>query len=958
MPSPSITPQQFAAKWRGDTRKERSVAQEHFIDLCRLLGHETPGDNRDGTLAFEAGVDKQKGGQGWADVWKQGAFAWEYKGPHADLGKAYQQIQQYRESLQNPPLLIVCDIQQIVIHTNFTNTVKQVFTITLDDLLTPAGQQRLRDTFYAPDAFRAPLTTEQVTKQAAQEFSELAKLLRRYGEDPQRAAHFLIRLLFCLFAEDIGLLPNGLFSRLISSTRKRAPLFASELGKLFAAMASGGFYAMEDIPHFNGHLFDDADVLELDSDGLDILARVSTLDWSSIEPAILGTLFERSLDPSKRSQLGAHYTSKEDILLIVEPVLMAPLRRRWQAVQAQARDLAAQRDGIPDSLDRAIQRKRASLTSEINALLAQFDQELSTIRVLDPACGSGNFLYVALRSLLDLEKAVITFAGDLGAGSFFPNVSPEQLRGIEVNDYAYELAQITVWIGYIQWLADNGYGRPAQPILKPLDTIKHMDAILAFDADGKPVEPEWPEADVIVGNPPFLGGNKLRRELGNEYTEQLWSLYNDRVPGGADLVTYWFERARALNEFGKLKRAGLLATQGIRGGANRKILESIKQTGDIFFAWSDRNWVLDGAAVHVSMVGFDNGSEQIRILDGHPISVIHANLSGSLDASVAQRLPENYGIAFLGTYKIGAFDISDDIAQRLLSAPLNPNGRPNSDVVYPWVNGLDITRRPRNMWIIDFRNRSEEEAADYELPFEYIRKFVKPERDLNRRPRRQKYWWQHGETSPGLYASLDPLHRFIGSPGVSKHRLFVWLSYPTIPDHQIVVIVREDDYFLGILQSKVHELWARQMGTQVREAESGFRYTLSTTFETYPFPWPPGREPADDPCVAAIGAAARELVEKRDRWLNPEGADAAELKKRTLTNLYNQRPTWLDLAHKKLDRAVLDAYGWPHDIADEEILARLLALNLERAAGQGQASSGNADGGAASAAVDSEYGEA
>lgn len=179
MPAPSLTPQEFVATWRGDTRKERSVAQEHFIDLCRLLGHETPGQNRDGTLAFEAGADKQRGGQGWADVWKQGHFAWEYKGPHGDLARAYQQLLQYRESLQNPPLLVVCDIQQIVIHTNFTNTIKQIVTLTLDDLLTPAGLARLRDIFYAPEAFRAPQTTEQVTKHAAEEFAELAKLLRR-----------------------------------------------------------------------------------------------------------------------------------------------------------------------------------------------------------------------------------------------------------------------------------------------------------------------------------------------------------------------------------------------------------------------------------------------------------------------------------------------------------------------------------------------------------------------------------------------------------------------------------------------------------------------------------------------------------------------------------------------------------------------------------------------------------
>ncbi len=963
MPSPSLTPQEFAAKWRGDTRKERSVAQEHFIDLCRMLGHETPGDNRDGSLAFEAGVDKQKGGQGWADVWKQGAFAWEYKGPHSDLAKTYQQIQQYRESLQNPPLLVVCDIQQIVIHTNFTNTVKQVFTITLDALLTPAGQKQLRDVFYAPESFRAPQTTEQVTKQAAEEFSELAKLLRRYGEDPQRTAHFLIRLLFCLFAEDIGLLPNGLFSRLITTTRKRAPLFAEQLRQLFAAMATGGFFAMEDIPYFNGHLFDDADVLELDSDGLDILARVSALDWSSIEPAILGTLFERSLDPSKRSQLGAHYTSRDDILLIVEPVLMAPLRRRWEAVQAQARDLAAQRDALPDSLDRAIQRRRANLTGEISALLVQFDTELSSIRVLDPACGSGNFLYVALKQLLDLEKAVITFAGDLGAGSFFPNVSPEQLRGIEINDYAYELAQITVWIGYIQWLADNGYGRPSQPILKPLDTIKHMDAILAYDADGKPVEPEWPEADVIVGNPPFLGGSKLRRELGHEYADNLWSLFDKRLPATSDLVCYWFECSRNLVAQKKVKRAGLLATNSIRQPHSRPVLSGIKETGDIFMAWSDRQWVLDGAAVRVSMIGFDNGDEVYRELDGGIVTTINSDLTGAIDLTKARQLIENYNIGFVGSEKGGDFELTSELAEQMLNAKGNPNNRPNSDVIHPWINGLDITRRNRHLWIIDFGvGLSEEDAALYEMPFEYIKRHVYPERSQNRRLIHARRWWQHREASHAMRIAIQGLERYPVTPRVAKHRFFVWIEPPTLPDNNLAVMARTDDYFFGVLHSKLHELWSLRLGTRMGVGNDP-RYTPTTTFETYPFPWPPGAEPADDPRVAAIGAAARELVEKRDRWLNPpvderpttndESGTAqpsssvirpSSLKERTLTNLYNQRPTWLDLAHKKLDRAVLDSYGWPHDIADDEILARLLALNLERAAGQaGAAAHASAD---------------
>jgi hypothetical protein len=624
MPS-NLTPQEFVAKWRSSTLRENAAYVSHFEDLCRLVGHPTPTDvDREGTqFTYQAGVIKQSGKQGWADVFKRGYFAVEYKGKHADLDKAYAQLLQYRESLENPPLLIVSDMARIVIHTNFTNTAKQVYEITLDDLLTPIGMKRLRDVFYEPDAFKAPQTTAQVTEAAAKEFARLAELLRKWGEDSHRIAHFLIRLLFCLFAEDIGLLPNNLFSRLIERTRKRPPLFAEQLRQLFTTMASGGFFAMEDVPHFNGKLFDDADVLELDSDGLDVLARVSRLDWSSIEPAILGTLFERSLDPTKRSQLGAHYTSRDDILLIVEPVLMAPLRRRWEAVQTQAREIAAKRDAASGG-------QRTRFENELRTLLIGFAQEIAEIQILDPACGSANFLYVALKQMLDLEKAVITFAGDIGAGTFFPSVSPEQLHGIEVNDYAHELAQVTVWIGYIQWLRDNGFGAPSQPILKPLDTIKHMDAILAFSDQGKPIEPEWPKVDVIVGNPPFLGGNRIRHELGDRQVQALFELYDGRVPAFADLVCYWFERTRSLIERGWVQRAGLLATNSIRGGANRKILERIKQAGEIFMAWSDRPWILEGADVRVSMIGFDSGREPTRILNGLVVDTINSDLRSYL----------------------------------------------------------------------------------------------------------------------------------------------------------------------------------------------------------------------------------------------------------------------------------------------------------------------------------------
>jgi len=723
----------FIAKWQRSALTERSAAQQHFLDLCAVLGEPTPAtaDPDGSSYTFEKGARKSDGGSGWADVWKRRHFAWEYKGKHKDLKAAYRQIQQYREDLENPPLLVVCDLDRFEVHTNFTNTVKAVYAFNLDNLARNAPTptcalpplEVLRAAFTRPDLLRPNRTTASVTEDAAREFAALAESLRRRGEDPEATAHFLMRLLFCLFAEDIGLLPERLFTTLIERTRTRPTDFAARLGLLFAAMTTGGSFGADDIAHFNGGLFADATTLPLAADDLATLARAAALDWASIEPAIFGTLFERSLDPTKRSQLGAHYTGRDDILLIVEPVLMAPLRRRWATVQEEARAIIARRDAASGGA-------RTRQQQALERLLLAFTDEIAAVRVLDPACGSGNFLYVALKRLLDLWKEVSAFAAASGVAGLLPyTVGPQQLYGIELNVYAHELASVVVWIGYIQWLHDNGFGIPDSPILKPLHNIRHMDAMLAYDKAGHPVEPAWPEADVIIGNPPFLGGSKLRRELGDAYVEDLWSLYTGRVPGGADLVCYWFERARALVAHDQGGRAGLLATNSIRGGANRRVLERIKGSGDIFMAWPDRSWVLDGAAVRVSMVGFDDGREREHVLDGVPVESINADLTARFDLGQARRLRENEELCFRSDEKGGPFDIPPELALPMIEAPSNPNGRPNTDVVRPYVNGLDVVRRRRGMWIIDFGvDMTEDAAALYELPFEYVRRVVKPVR--------------------------------------------------------------------------------------------------------------------------------------------------------------------------------------------------------------------------------------
>jgi type II restriction/modification system DNA methylase subunit YeeA len=730
-------------------------------------------------------------------------------------------------------------------------------------------------------------------------------------------------------------------------------------------MRTGGWFGIDRIPKVNGGLFDESPALHLEKPDLEILARATQLDWSAIEPSIFGTLFERSLDPGKRAQLGAHYTSREDILLIVEPVLMAPLRRRWQEVKEKALTLSEKHGSAKSG------QVHTRLRRDLSNLLTGFADEIALTTVLDPACGSGNFLYVALRELLNLEKEVITLSADLGVGAFFPSASPSQLFGIEINEYAHELAQATIWIGYIQWLRENGFGYPKEPILRRLDNIREMDAILALDDEGRPAEPEWPEATVVVGNPPFLGVKKLRSELGDAYVENLFAVYGSRIPNFSDLCCYWFERARAEIERGRLQRAGLLATQGIRGGMNREVLKRIKETGDIFWAMSDREWILDGANVHVSMVGFDDGTETWRLLDGKQVDTINPDLSTASDITQAIRLPENASRGFIADVKAGRFDIEEPEALELLATP-NPHGAPNSDVILPWINSLDVLRRPRNVWIIDFGvSTSREESALYEAPYRLVEERVRPERAGVKRERYGSIWWLHARPCPAMRKSIAAVSRFVVTPTVAKHRVFAWWSHPTLPDHQLVAFGTDDDESFGVLHSKVHELWALQQGTQLEDRP---RYTPTTCFETFPFPEP------TDAQRNAITEAARELNTLREGWLNPpewtktellefpgtvggpwdrfidsttvvsrgslkigtvryprivpqDEQCAKKLAKRTLTNLYNERPTWLDLAHKKLDDAVLDAYAWPHDVTDDQILERLLALNLERAQG-------------------------
>ena len=1033
-----MDPAKFIAKWNRAELSERAASQEHFLDLCKPLGVKTPaeldpvGDN----FTFEKGVavtgpaSAGSGGQrGFADVWYKGHFGWEYKrkGKHKTLEDAYRQLLQYREDLENPPLLIVSDIDRTEIHTNFTNYRADTYVVELERLHEPENLDLLRRAFSKPESFCPKETTKDITKEVAKNIGTIARGLRKRGHDPHDAAHFLMKVMFCLFAEDVELLPKGIFQTILERADKNPARLKAQMDALFNAMRTGGDFGVEEIDYFNGGLFDDASAMELTEAEIDHLIKAAKKNWRSVEPVVFGTMFEQSLDPNKRAQIGAHYTSREDIMLVIEPIIVRPLRSEWKTIRdkcnaiIELRAKASRIEAKSATKKRAI--KSATHTRNLEKMLFNFQTRLATAKILDPACGSGNFLYVAIQQLLALEKEVVTFAANAGT-AMTPQVRPTQLCGIEINTYAAELAQVVIWIGYLQWMYINGFNAPRNPILEPIKSIENRDAILNWTtSEGEPLsmweegavcagQTKWPKADFIVGNPPFLGSRKARGELGNEYVDAYQSAFHD-IPEGADLCCYWFYLS---NRFGDdSARIGLLATQSIRKGSSRYVLDEISKKYVIFSAVQDQEWVLDGADVRISIVCFGQTTEP-RTLDGLPCLHINSDLTAGHDTTTASKLAENKSISFQGTISSGPFDIDWETASEWLASP-TVAGHPPSDVLRPWINATDITKRIRARWIIDFGiNRSRNDAAKYDTPYEYLLKHVKPKRDKlkNGKPMYAHSsiypTWQLWNTRHDLRKAIANVNRFVVTPRVAKHRVFSWVGNSTLPDARLFAFAISSEADFGVLHSSIHEVWTYSTCSW-HGIGNDPTYNGGTCFETFPFPWPPGSHPkeGEDGSILhqAIADAANQLNEQRENWLNPPAwvaevaaqvdaaddfADVADvsgeearrlirqsaidaasakhpkLKKRTLTNLYNDRPTWLRLAHRALDEAVLaaDAHtdkagnwdtswaevfeetgagqplppqadGQPHALAERRaeveqlILAALLRLNHERA---------------------------
>ena len=611
-----MTPQEFVAKWRDTAFGERQGAQSFFNDICALVDHPTPADFRNpDAFTFEKWVPG-----GFADAYLEGHFGWEFKGDDSDLDAALNQLLRYQVHLKTPPLLIVSSFRTIRIQTNSPGMETVRHEIPVAGLDRKEHLDKLRWAFHTPAEFRPDRTLDAATKETADLFYAIVQDMEQHTADPEVLARYLNQIMFCLYAEDAGLLPQGLFTRIVREYNRDPATFDQAVRGLFREMARGGLFGADRISYFNGDLFNEVETVEFTGAALLRLHQAAEKDWRNIEPSIFGTLFERALDASKRSQLGAHYTGASDIDLVVEPVLMEPLRREWEAACREVDDLISE-----ENRDRARVR------------LEEFQQRLFEVTVLDPACGSGNFLYVALRSLLDLEKDVIDFAAARGWHDLPPRVKPDQMHGLEINPYAAELARTALWIGYIQWHHANGFPYTEQPFLTPLNTIRQTDAILADGDTANPRETQWPAAEFIIGNP--------RRSLAISPSASSWATSTSTPSISYTGVASPTPATCAAT--GSRRPAPRLPTANPAApGCWRRRPSASSPTAPCWresripVTFSPPSPIRIGcwkvANVHISIVCFDDGTEKIRTLDSESVSGINVDLTSGTDLTQAQ----------------------------------------------------------------------------------------------------------------------------------------------------------------------------------------------------------------------------------------------------------------------------------------------------------------------------------
>ncbi|WPP45563.1 class I SAM-dependent DNA methyltransferase [Pseudomonas sp. AN-1] len=1033
----------YIARWGGGIShggNERANLQMFVTELCTLLDLPQPdpagAQRSDNAYVFERSVTElfADGGRTTRslDLYRRGCFILEGKdtgkqtgsdGWDAAIDKARKQAENYARALPaeegRPPFVIVVDVgKSFALYSEFSRSGGNYVAfpdarshkIALEKLRDADTRELLRKVWLEPLGLDPTRYAGKVTRAIADQLARLAKSLEDSGHSAEQVAGFLMRCLFTMFAEDVELLPARGFTELLERLKTKPESFCRQLRSLWQTMNSGGFApALDaDVLRFNGGLFAAAEVIELNAEQVELLAQAAKADWRYVEPAIFGTLLERALNPRERHKLGAHYTPRAYVERLVLPTIIEPLRAEWADVQAAA-------------LTYKQQGKEKEAVAEIRA----FQHQLCQTRVLDPACGSGNFLYVTLEHMKRLEGEVLEVLGSLVKSGSFEleglTVDPHQFLGMEINPRAAKIAEMVLWIGYLQWhFRTYGKVNPPEPVLRDFHNIEHRDALIAYDAvelvtdeSGKPLtrwdgisykpspitgEPipdeaaqveqyrylnprkaEWPQADYIVGNPPFIGASTMRRALGDGYVDAVRGTWPE-VPESADFVMHWWHIAAESVRAGKVRQFGFITTNSIKQTFNRRVIETqlgAKNPLVLAFAIPDHPWVdaTDGAAVRIAMTVGANDAEEGRLLtslderetdsDERHVTlaekrgVLHADLRMGANVAAAAALGANRGISVRGLVLMGAGFVVDEQQAGELGLGHVVGAE---KVIRPYRNGKDITDKPRGVFVLDAYSLSRDQLRElHPAVYQWLLERVKPERDLNPRPGRRENWWLFGEPNPRLRASLAGLPRFIVTSMTAKHRTFQFLNQGILPDQGLVSIALPGAKSLGVLSSRVHVLWAQATGGRLGVGNDP-RYNNTRCFETFPFP---DTTPEQQERI-------RSLAEQLDAHRKRQQAMFPEL---TLTGMYNVLEklrtgeelnakdkvihaqglvSLLRELHDELDRAVFAAYGWD-DLADrlvglpgattpladkpeeqaeaeEELLRRLVELNAQRAA--------------------------
>lgn len=1030
-----MSPEGFIEKWAPSGGSESANYGLYLADLCDLLGVPKPdpsvADETRNTYVLQKRVDSSNGDGtnhiGYIDLYRKGCFVCETKqgiaqaeanaftlgaepakrkkghgvretpGMDRVMRAARNQAERYAKALPDewPPFLLVVDVgATIELYADFSGTGKNyapfpsagAHRIALKDLLKEEVREQLRAIWLDPISLDPTRRSTVVTREIAKNLADLAKRLEQKHK-PKEVAEFLLRCVFTMFAEDIGLLKEDSFKEWLEGRRNHLNTLPDQLEALWQTMNYGGFSPALDqrLLRFNGGLFANGKALPLDEPALDLMIHAAKAKWNLVEPAIFGTLFENALGDQERHNLGAHYTPRRYVERLVLPTVVEPLRSDWKDVQLAAADLDA--NGKP---------------TEALALLRGFHHDLCHTRVLDPACGTGNFLYVTYEHLKRLELEVLDallLRGELQAalGVEGATVTPAQLFGIEKEARAAAIAELVLWIGHIQWhFRTHGLERPPEPVLRDYGNIVCRDAVLAYDErlpvldeGGQPVhvydglttrvnsitgreEPdpsatvpmydytnprqaEWPDAEFVVGNPPYIGNWKMRRDLDGGYAETLRKVYPE-VPESSDFVMYWWDRAADLVRLGKCRRFGLVTTNSLRQVFARRVMQRHLLADpplSLAFAIPDHPWIKDinsadvRVALSVGQPGRSTGvlkeslAEHPGDVDGMVVDLsereglINPDLTVGVDVTPARRLRSNRSLASRGVSLHGdGFIVTTDQASALGLGRV-----PGLEChIRSYRNGRDLNQRPRGVMVIDLYGLTESEVRDrFPEVFQWLRDRVKPERDLNNRQTYRDNWWIFGEPRGLLRPVLNGLTRYVVSTETSKHRFFTFLNGNVLPDNKLVAIGSSDAFVLGVLSSRFHLLWAHANRSNLGIGNDPV-YVKSRCFDPFPFP-----EAPEDHRIKIRELAERLDIHRRSRqelyprlWLtdvyNVLTKERAGEPLTEADRVVHEQAlvTVLRTLHEELDAAVAAAYGWPADLPDEEILQRLVALNRER----------------------------